>query len=190
MNDLLFKKQGWLSFHSTAPHSRCSLRVSDGQHWPRCVAGWHQWLYDVERRDGPGRAPRRKLASSGPLGSSDSGHDLPDEEGGGGRRERGVEEARRSRPPQSWAVPSLCSHRYFGGANFLALWGNSAGVFTCLRCLGPVIVEPGHVPLNRPRIEQTCAVFDAEITPPQPRGPEAPFLQVLGLQLPAHSEGS
>lgn len=62
-----------------------------------------------------------------------------------GRMERDTEKRRRQWLPQHWAAaPWWLSHGYFGGVNFLPIWGNLAGVLTyleCLRLLQPVIAE-------------------------------------------------
>lgn len=71
------------------------------------------------------------------------------EEGRDGERSRGGGKAAVAGPEQGCAL-SL-SHSYVGGANFLAIWGNFAGIFTCLECLGPhqpVTAEQGLMSLN------------------------------------------
>lgn len=73
----------------------CRRRRKEGRGW-----GWRQ-----EDLKGTGRGKKRRK------GSQERGRD--------GELRR----VRRPRPLQSEAPSSLCSHRYFGGANFLAIWG-------------------------------------------------------------------
>lgn len=55
----------------------------------------------------------------------------------GGMAEKPKRRKRSRGRPRTSLAPSLLLCSYFGGANFLAIWGNFTGIFTSLECLGP-----------------------------------------------------